>query len=66
MLTDCTITTTAQIANVPLFPKEVKNIAAIGCPMGLSRREDSSDAGGSENASEMFIAVRYISYRDEQ
>ena len=59
--THWTITTTAHIANVPLLPNELKNIAAMGCPIGLSRRSESCDTGGSENASAMFIANKPIS-----
>ena len=34
-MTYWTTTTTIQIANVPLFPNELKKIVAMGCPMGL-------------------------------
>ena len=35
MCAHCTMTTIAQIAKVPFCPKLLKNISAIGWPMGL-------------------------------
>ena len=40
--THCTITTMAHTANVPFWPKLLKKIVAMGCPIGLLRIESKS------------------------
>ena len=56
--THCTITTIAQIANVPFCPKLLKKIDAIGCPMGLCRIPLISVP--MQNARTMLIALNSV------
>ena len=53
-VTYCTSTTKVQRARVPFWPKLLKNICAIGCPIGLSSKPFISVP--MQKASDMFIA----------
>ena len=52
--TYCTITTTAHIASVPLDPKLLKKMVAMGCPIGLFRMPRRSVP--MQKVSDMLIA----------